>query len=189
LCLLAGLLAACATTPPEPEVDFKRDYNFSQIRTVAFLKRSGETSGNSPQMFLSDMQVNRIDTALERAVELKGIQVVDDPATADALISWHLVVQEKTDVRTYNTGPTYGGYYGGYRGYNRHSLYNCWNCGTDVRVKQYTQGTFIVDIIDPGLEQSIWRAIIQSRMKGKVEQEQEPYDTAARRIMASFPPY
>ena len=64
-----------------------------------------------------------------------------------------------------------------------------WNCGTDVRVRQYTQGTFIVDIIDPGLEQSVWRAIIQSRMKGEVQQEQEPYDTAARRIMASFPPY
>ena len=189
LFLVAGLLAACASSPPEPQVDYKRDFNFSKIRTIAFLDRSGQVSGNSPKMFLSDMQINRIDKALSRAIELKGIQVIDDPKKSDAVISWHLVAQEKTDVRTYNTGPTYGGHYGGYRGYNRSSMYNCWNCGTDVRVRQYTQGTFIVDIIDPPLEQSVWRAIIQSRMKGEVQQEQEPYDTAARRIMASFPPY
>ncbi len=189
IAICVATLAACASSPPTPKVDYKQDYNFSGIQKIAFLSRSGSVSGNSPKALLSDMQINRIDKALVNALELKGYQVVADPKWADALISWHLVAQEKTDIRTYNTGPTYGGHYGGYRGYNRSAHYNCWNCGTDVRVRQYTQGTFIVDIVDPTIEQSIWRAIIQSRMKGEVQREQEPYNTAAQRIMASFPPY
>ncbi|MEP5763860.1 MAG: DUF4136 domain-containing protein [Halieaceae bacterium] len=188
LLLALALLTACASSPPQPDVDYKHDFNFSGIRTVAFLPQSGGSSGDSTKIFLSDMQINRIDTALSRTLEVKGLQVINDPKKADALISWHLVAQEKTDIRTYNTGPTYGGMYGGYRGYNRAAFYNCWNCGTDVRVKQYTQGTFIVDIIDPTLNQSVWRSIVQSRMKGELSKDQATYDTAAGRIMAAFPP-
>jgi hypothetical protein len=190
--LLAGsaLLAGCASAPPQPTVDYKQDYDFGKIRTIAFLPQSGGSSGDSPQAFISDLVSERIDTGIANALKLKGIQVVDDPATADAWISWHLVAQEKTDVRTYNTGPTYGAYYGGYRGYNRMAYYNCWNCGTDVRVRQYTQGTFIVDIIDPQRKQSVWRSVIESRLKGEQpSRDQADYDAAAGRILAAFPPY
>jgi hypothetical protein len=137
---------------------------------------------------MSDMQINRIDLALERALQLKGLEIVEDPNQADALISWHLVTEEKTKVRTYDTGPSYGGGYGRYGSYNRRAAYHCWNCGTDVRVTQYTQGTFIVDIIDPQQRESVWRSVTQSRLKGEMGQEQEPYDAAANRIMGSFPP-
>jgi len=183
------LLAACASSPPTPDVDYKAGYDFSQIRTIAFLDRSGGTSGDSPQVFISDMEINRIDTALARTLEAKGLQVVQDPRQADALITWHLIAQEKTDVRSYNTGPSYGGYYGGYRGYNRAAAYNCWNCGTQVSVRQYTLGTFIVDIVDPKEKQSVWRSVIQSRLKEKSSKDQVAYDTAAANIMAAFPPY
>ena len=185
---LASLLAGCATSPPEPSVDYKADYNFSQIRTIAFMPQSGMASGDSPRAFISDIVANRVDLALERTLKAKGFDVIEAPQQADALITWHLVAQEKTDIRTYNTGPTYGGYYGGYRGYNRAAFYNCWNCGTDVRVRQYTQGTYIVDIVDPTLKQSIWRSVLQSRLKGEPSREQQDYDEAAGRIMAAFPP-
>ena len=66
------------------------------------------------------------------------------------LVSWHLATQQKTDVRTYET-PAYGGYHG-YGPYNRYSNYSCWSCmptRTEVSVQDYTEGTFIVDMIDP----------------------------------------
>ena len=184
--VLLGVLAACSSAPPEPTVDFMQDYEFRQVKTLAFMSHSGGVSGNSPKMFISDMQRERINDALVQAVEKKGIKVIEDPKQADALITWHLVAQEKTDVRTYNTGMSYGA---GYGHYNRRAHYSCWNCGgTEVRVKQYTQGTFIVDVVDPKLDQSIWRSIIESKLKGEVEQSQQPYNEAADRIMARFPP-
>jgi hypothetical protein len=186
---LLAVLAGCASAPPEPTIDFKSGYNFRNIKTIAFMPQSGSASGDSPRAFLSDMVVGRIDEGIASALRAKGFQVIDDPKQADALVHWHLVAQEKTDIRTYNTGPTYGAYYGGYRGYNRSAFYNCWNCGTDVRVRQYTQGTFIVDIIDPKLEQSVFRSVVESRLKGEQpSREQAEYNAAAARILKGFPP-
>jgi len=186
--LVGSMVVGCASSPPEPRVDYKADYDFRQMKTFSFLPQSGGASGDSPRAFISDMAANRINLAFERAMQAKGLTFVEDPNKADALLSWHLVAQEKTDVRTYNTGPTYGGYYGGYRGYSRAAYYNCWNCGTNVTVRNYTQGTFIVDIIDPTLKQSVFRSVIESRLKGE-SREQADYDAAAANIMKGFPPY
>jgi hypothetical protein len=135
------------------------------------------------------MQKNRIDAALQFALENKGFQMVDDPSQADMLISWHLMTQEKTDVRTYQTGMSTG-YYGGYNRYNRYSAYNCWNCGgqTDVSVKNYTQGSFFVDMIDPTLKQSVWRGVTQSKLKGEHGEDQGRYNAAATLMFVEFPP-
>ncbi len=187
--VLIMFLAACASGPPKPTVDSKPDYNFQQVHKIAFYKNSGEVSGDNP-LQLSDMQRNRIDDALALALSSKGFQFVDDTSQADILLSWHLATQNKTDVRTYET-PTYGAGYGRYGGYNRYSAYNCWSCSptrTEVSVKNYTQGTFIVDMIDPTLHQSVWRGVTQSRLKGKHVEDQGKYNEAAAAIFASFPP-
>ena len=177
------LLSGCASGPPKPTVDFKSDYDFAGVKTVAYYRNSGQVIGDNP-LQLSDMQRDRIDEALAYALRNKGLQIVDDAAQADLLLSWHLVTQEKTDVRTWET-PAMGW------GYNRYSAYSCWSCGatrTEVSVQNYTQGTFIVDMIDPGLKKSVWRAIIQSRLKGQLQSDQDKYNETATEIFATFPP-
>ena len=112
----------------------------------------------------------------------RGYNVVEDPATADLLLSWHFVTQEKTDVRTYNTMSAR------YRA--------CWSCppgwgGTNqqVSVRQFTQGTFIVDLLDPSVMQSVWRAVIEERLRDLNEEEAAGRRTeAAQAIFAGFPP-
>ena len=185
-----ALLAACASTPT-PQVDYKTDYNFTQVKKIAFYDDSGMISGNNP-IPLSDMQRNRIDQALEQSLKVKGYQILDekDADQADLLVSWTLITNDKTAVRTYETpamGPSMG--YARYGGYNRYSMYNCWGCTkTEVMVSNYTEGTFIVDMISPQLKQSVWRSLTQSKMKGDHSQDQDKYNAAADRILASFPP-
>jgi len=55
-------------------------------------------------------------------------------------------------------------------------------------VQNYTEGTFIVDMIDPKLKKSVWRGLIQSRLKGGLENDQDKYNAVADSIFASFPP-
>ena len=191
LAAIAILLGGCASGPPKPDVDYKPDYDFSQIQKIAFYKKSGQVSGDNP-LQLSDFQKERIDEALSYALGNRGYQMVEDANQADLLISWHLVTQHKTDVRTYETpayGASYG--YGRYGRYNRYSMYNCWSCTptrTEVSVQDYTEGTFIVDMIDPEARQSVWRGVTQSKLKGKHESDQGKYNEAATAIFASFPP-
>ena len=188
--LLAALLLAACSSTPTPKVDYKSDYNFMNVKKIAFYQGSGDVSGDNP-LQLSDFQKARIDEALQYALETKGLEFVEDSANADMLISWHLATQDKTDVRTYET-PAYGGaYYGGYGRYNRYARYNCWSCmptQTEGSVQNYTEGTFIVDMIDPKMQKSVWRSVTQSRLKGKHESDQGKYNEAAMRIMAGSPP-
>jgi hypothetical protein len=161
------------------------------VRKIAFYDDSGLISGNNP-IPLSDMERDRIDLALEQALRNKGYEMLPekDADQAQLLISWTLITNAKTDVRTYETpvmGVTAG--YGRYGGYNRYSMYNCWGCTqTEVSVQNYTEGTFIVDMIDPKLKKSVWRGLIQSRLKGGLENDQDKYNAVADSIFASFPP-
>ena len=186
-------LSACSSGPPKPELDYNHQYDFSNVRTVAFYKNSGEVSGDNP-LQLSDMQRNRIDDAIRVAVDNRGFTFLADASKADLLLTWHLATQNKTDVRSYQSASVgYGGYggYGRYGGYNRYSSYNCWSCSptqTNVSVSNYTEGTFIVDMIDPELRQSVWRAVTQSKLKGE-KMEQARTNEAAALIFESFPPH
>ena len=184
LMLLA--LTACATKPPEPVVDFAPDYDFGQTKTIGFYALSGEVTGNNPTE-LTDFQRDRIDAALKSALEAKGFTFVDKTADADLLLSWHLNLMDKTDVKTYNS-PSYGASVG-YSRYNRYAMYNCYNCmnQTDVRVSEYTQGTFIIDMIDPDESASVWRSVTQSKLKEETIRDQAALDSAAARVLAAFP--
>jgi hypothetical protein len=183
---LLMLLTACATTPPAPVVDFKPGYDFGAVRKIAFYDQSGLVTGNHP-VPISDMTRDRIDSALEQALRAKGFEILErkDAGQAQLLISWTLITDDKTEVRTYGT-PGFGV---GFGRYNRYSMYNCWGCAqTEVSVKNYTEGTFIVDMIDPKLQRSVWRGSIQSRLKSQPENDQAKYNAAADNIFASFPP-
>ncbi|MEK9533925.1 MAG: DUF4136 domain-containing protein [Halieaceae bacterium] len=184
--LIMLAVAACATKPPEPVVDFAPDYDFGQSKTIGFYALSGEVTGNNPTE-LTDFQRDRIDAALKAALEAKGFTFVDKTADADLLLSWHLNLMDKTDVKTYNS-PSYGATVG-YSRYNRYAMYNCYNCmnQTDVRVSEYTQGTFIIDMIDPDENASIWRSVTQSKLKEETIRDQAALDSAAVRVLAAFP--
>ncbi len=184
LLCLGVLLAACASGPPQPTVDYKTDYDFRAVKKIAFLHDTGQVYGVNP-LQLSDMQRDRIHEALSYALTNRGFQMVTDATQADLLLSWNLVTEQVTDVDSWGSlGMGYGGVYGVYGGYN------CWSCGLgqDISVRSYTQGTFIVDMIDPKLDKSVWRGVTQSPLKGNKREEQGKYNEAATAIFASFPP-
>ena len=189
LVFLCTLIAACASGPPIPTIDYKADYDFSAVKKIAFYNDSGQVTGDNP-LQLSDMQRDRIDDALSFALKNKGFEMVKNTSEADLLVSWSLFTQMKTNVQTWNSpgmGVGYAGYYGRY---NRYVGYNCWSClnQTEVTVSNYTEGTFIVDMIDPTLKKSVWRSVIQSRLKGIHSTDQDKYNETATAIFASFPP-
>ena len=172
--VLALLLTACGSTPLEAVSDFDQGFNFSKVHKIAFQPID---RANLNTIRVSDMDAQRINDALAADLRRKGFTVVENNANADLLLTWHLVTQEKTDVRSYNSM----------------SYYNCWRCGppvSDVSVRQYTVGTFIVDMIDPARGQSVWRSTVQSRLKSKPDPaaEDELRREAAMAIFADFPP-
>ncbi len=172
--LISGILAGCSSTPIEAVSDFDNSFNFDKVRKVA-IQPIDRTQLNTVQV--SDMQVQRINEALTDELQRRGYQVVTSNIEADGWLTWHLVTEERVDVRSYNSM----------------SYYNCWMCGpsvSDVSVQQYTEGSFIVDLIDPERNQSVWRSTIQSRLKSNPDPQQnaERRREAAQAVFADFPP-
>ena len=168
------LLTACSSAPSlEARTDYKRDFNFSGVDSIAI---QPVQRANLAAVRISDMQVARMNTSFRNALQARGLNVVEDNAQADLLMVWHLVTEERTDVRTYNT----------------QSFYNCWRCGpavSDVSVRQFTQGTLIVDMVDPVSNRSVWRSIVQTRLRqSDAEQAEALRNEAARASFAQFPP-
>ena len=184
---LALAVSAYASAPPEPVVDCVPDYHFSQPKTIGFCAMSGEVTGDNLTE-LTDFQQDRIDSALRSALEAKGFELVTKTADADLLFRCHLNLMEKTDVEPYNN-PSYGASMG-YSRCNRYAMYSCYNCmnQTDVRVTEYTQGTLIIDMIDPVENASVWRSVAQSKLKEETIHDQTALDAAAMRVLAGFPP-
>lgn len=174
--VLISLVAACSSLsrPLVADTDYDDQYDFSHVKKIA-IQPFNRTSPDA--ILISDMQVSRINQALSQELQARGYEMVPDNSDADLLLTWHLVVKDKTDVRSYNNM----------------SYYNCWRCGpavSDIRVYQYQQGTFIVDMIDPVRNRSVWRATIQSRLKSEPDPaESEVRRTeAAKAVFAQFPP-
>lgn len=169
LAALVMLVNGCAT-PIEATTDFDQSYDFQRVKTLAFTP----FDRTDPRTIrISDMQAERMQDDLGMALRGRGYDVIDDTARADLLVSWHLVTQERTDVRSYNSM----------------SYYNCWRCGpavSDVSVRQYTQGTFIVDMIDPLRNQSVWRGIIEARLQSEPDPQRRREAIAA--MFVGFPP-
>ena len=176
LILIPAVIIACST-PLTATVDHDPSFDFTEVRKIAIQPIDRSVAST---VVISDMQVARINQAFTAELNRRGIEVVDTNADADMLMTWHLVTQERMDVRTYDTMSA------------RYST--CWHCGagttTDVRVRQYTQGTLIVDLIDPDRLQSVWRSFIQSRLREQSDPEQaaELRREAAAAIFAEFPP-
>jgi hypothetical protein len=174
LCLSLLMVACASTGIPVPTVDYKAGYDFSKVRTFAYLPRKG---GPADARVLSDMEVHRMHQAFSQALTAKGLVYVEQRQKADILASWHLVAQEKTDIRSYNAT----------------SYYQCWGCGpavSDVSVQQYTRGTLILDLVDQDLGKSVWRGVMQSKIqeKRRVEGQQEFFNKIATAMLSSYPP-
>jgi hypothetical protein len=170
------VIAGCSSTPKlEAVTDFDSSFDFSGVKTVAI---QPVARMNASAVLISDMDVNRINQEFTNQLTARGIDVVAENANADMYLAWHLVTQEKTDVRSYNSA----------------SYYNCWRCGpavSDISVRQYTQGTLIVDMIDPDRGQSVWRSTVQSRLKSQASAEDDAAlrQEVGRALFEQFPPY
>ncbi len=177
LVLLASmLLVACSTIDDiissRAKVDFNKEYDFDTIRVM------NVSCGLAPEdETLTPAQIEHINLAIGRALEQQGMTVVGVGETADAHVSWHVVVKEQSNLREYNA----------------QSYYHCWRCGpaiSSTSTVTYTEGTFVVDVIDLQLSQSVWRGVMQGRLAelGDADSQQSSFDKAAEEMFARFPP-
>ena len=171
----AMLLAGCASGPrisseADPEADFGSYRSFGFYTPLALEKEGYATP-----------TTDRIKAAARAQMESRGyVFTADQP---DLWVNLNAYMQEKTDVSTIPTVD-----YNYYYSYRARSYFAVpyWQERTDVR--QYTEGTLNVDLVDRAKNRLVWEGIAVGRVsKIKPEERGARIDSAVAEIFARFP--
>ncbi|BFM10028.1 DUF4136 domain-containing protein [Simiduia litorea] len=178
--VMLAALSAC-TYLPSAETDWDEKFDFTKVKTYSFIDRE-KLRTMTP--LTDDITRNRIENAIEKKMAAQGIAFEKDRSKADTLVSYHVTTKDKQDIQTYNVG-----------------VNHCWNCGwgrgmgmgmgtTDVRVRDYTEGTLIIDMIDPSINEAVWRGQLSAKISNlKTQQERiDAINYAVDTILETYPP-
>ena len=173
---LLGLLvvAGCASGPTirsniDPGVDF------SGFRTFGFFEPLA-TDREGYQSLVSQQLV----TATERELLARGLTRSD--TNPDLLINFSANLDQRLRVR--QTPATSAG------GMHRHrrGLYNTWPGYQQTEIRQYTQGTLGIDVVDPARRQLIWEGFAIGRVTQSTTDNLGPVlNDAVVDILRDFP--
>jgi hypothetical protein len=126
--------------PPDQHLESNRDWNTQENR-------------------------DKLRAAIERSLKSKGLVQVNDPATADFLVDYHVAVKtQKTTVGTV--------YPGGYPGLvcGPYGCWSGWGWGppeVEYRTVRWHEGTFVFDLALRNPKKLAYRAISQKELKNK----------------------
>jgi hypothetical protein len=143
-------LAACSSGP-ELRSDLDPGTDFTKFKTYGFVRVTGTDQGN-----YQTLVTQHFKTAIRKELDSRGYQFVEN--NPDMLVNFNAVLSEKVRVTSQPTG----GMYYGYRGYGAWGGYGSY---TDVR--QYTQGTVNIDLIDARRQQLVWEGVAVGTVKEK----------------------
>jgi hypothetical protein len=143
--LLAASIVAVASCSTSSGITTFHDYNpsvdFASYRTWSFMSARpmivAATTGA-----VNPLLEDRIMRAIGSEMDRKGFRQVEDPESADVVISFTVGSRDQVRIDQYPASYRMG--YGRYhRGYGYGASY-----GTETRVRQYTEGQLAIDIFD-----------------------------------------
>ncbi len=170
-------LAGCSSTP-SVVTDYDPDFAFGQLQTFRVEQTQED---NEKSILISPFTLNHLQTVIRQQLDARYDQA-GEGETADFVVRYHIVVEDRIDVRSYDQ--RYGfGYYGFGPWY--HYPYTH---GPSPRV--YRQGTLIIDIASGDDNKPLWRGVSEQRLyDGLTPQEQRARLSAAvTDVLANFPP-
>ena len=150
-----------------PDATFTGRSTFLILPTPA--ARGGSPLAANDPMLVNSITYEAIRDEIRRAFEAKGYAY--SPANADLAVAYYASAAPVLDVRTFDYGYDW-------RGFPRQY----------VDVVQYTQGTVIIDVIDPATHKLLWRGQGVAAVDTDPNKFAKELRKAVDAIVARFPP-
>jgi hypothetical protein len=174
------LVAVTAAFGVSVKSDYEKSFDFSQLRTFAF---KTDRASNDP-LRTNTIEAGRIQNALTAQLEASGFtQSAQNP---DFIVAFYARSKQKTQVQSTGFGPGFGygpgfgwGYGIPFRGRWR------WGMGPDIWTSTYTQGSVMVDIIDPKNNELVWRGVAKDTING-IGQSEKQANQAAKDLVKKY---
>jgi hypothetical protein len=189
------VITGCSAGGIEVRTTAVPDANLTQLRTFRVLD-APERRSDAPQlpsddpMLANSITNQRLRMGLVQQFQQHGyIQAVEN---ADFLVAYYAGTREKHDTSYWETDPYWNYGYWGY-GRRRATFRSAWPWyGPDapspgLRVREYTQGCVIVDVIDARTMELVWRGQAVAVVSNNPEKYIREIDQSVVSIMAKFP--
>lgn len=134
---VAIVAAGCATTTVKTDKD--PSVNLSSYRT--FDVRSGQVFRNGVVDKRDTLVRDRVESALANELQQKGL--APSPQDPDLIATYSAGARSGKMERNHYSGLSYGGTH------------------TGTWVDEYTEGTLLIDLIDPETNKLVWRSIVE----------------------------
>ncbi|MDQ2075416.1 DUF4136 domain-containing protein [Marinimicrobium sp. ABcell2] len=171
------LLTACATRP-SVMTDYDTAYDYANLRTfyVAESRQVAEQNLLISPFTIQHLQRVIVDQLGQRYEPVRNREL------ADFRVRYHIVMEERLDMRSFDQ--RYGfGYYG-------FGPFHRLHYGPPPTPRVYNQGSLIVDIVDGRTGQPIWRGVAEERIHDRADpsRQREILSAAMVDILSQFPP-
>ncbi len=163
------------------DTDFDPQADFASMETYAWAQRT-PTGDDDPRVYNS-IVARRLRVAVDNALQAKGFREVS--SSPDVYVAWHGAINGKMSYETISNNYGYGwGRYGS----------GGWGIGaTSSRtvVREWDEGTLLIDIIDPRTEELVYRTVGQAKLsetRRTPQESQELANEVVLKMLADFPP-
>lgn len=170
MALAVTVLSACTTL--RTDSDFDKEANFVNYKTYNFYDKG------LAKLTVNDIDKKRMMRAVDEQMASKGFQKANKP---DLLVNLVVIKRERTDV--YNNG--FMGPWG-MRGWGW-GWGPYWGGGMNS-VNQFTEGTFIIDFLDPKTKMHVWHGRGAGFNLDSFKNREERINEGVREILAQYPP-
>lgn len=176
---LVFFLGACSSTP-SVVTDYDTGYGFSSLNTFRVESTNREDPKN---LLISPFTFSHLERVIEENLSQR-YRSASQGATPDFVVRYHIVVEERLDVRNYNQ--RYGFGYYGFGPFYRYPYYG--PPAPSPRV--YRQGTLIVDIVSGDDQRPLWRGVSEQRLRDSLspDEQRQRLSAAVTDILSNFPP-
>jgi len=178
--VIASALFIISCSSISTSYDFDRSEDFTKLKSYKWITEEGATNELGKNPFLE----KTIYKSIQSNLKTKGYIYKEDGDT-----DFGVALQTKTQQETSVDATTWGGGLGGWGG----GYYRPWGAGmgtTNIDVNNYTEGTLVIDIVDMGSKQLVWRGLGTKTLGSfkNNEKGQQVIQDNIDQIMYNFPP-
>lgn len=171
------------------DTDYDKSIDFSSLKTYRWHAQNKYNTASQQYLKVNNLMDQRIRSTINQQLKTQGY-ILESTKKVDFLVNYSVVIEDKTDIHTYNN---YNGYYPGFRygtgfGYYGHGI--AYNSGSDIQVIYYQQGTLIIDIVNPETDQLMWRGAADGRLPKSANRTEKDklIQQNVTKILSDFPP-
>lgn len=147
--------------------EFDKNANFKSFDDYKFM---AEVSYSDTFDNYSSENKRTFENAIHKALKSKGLEETETP---DLFVNFFVVDEHKSEsiTETSYRPQQYGGM-----------------THLDTYIKEYDQGTLVIDLIDSANKKLVWRGLATGVITGKQKDMEKTINEAVKAVMAKFPP-